>query len=989
MKSARITERQRAAIEAGKRAAARIAEEERVAAAGGRERPPVGEGRAEPAAPKAAVGFKVEKVRPKIKIPGKDDAKSDVLEEGAQPSKADDTKTGDEKSPAEGYVRWQTGPEKGDYVDLKTTRPSKTVGEAIHNETDKRFKLDIGKYAPWMQKMMEHLRDAVVKLVGDTMVHYVSHEELTSKLGKEGWAYGKYSPHAKNEKMILINSDFPKHDTVFHEAFHNATLKGIRADPVLAGLLRQVHGVMSRFILANPHALDELDGHGKSRVQAALDDHSGEEMITYMMTNEHVQNAFKMATISPELAGKLGVPKWRAMTAWNGALSIIRRVMGLGPREYSAIEAMTSVSEQLLWKHARGEDDLVAATKRLLPEDQRSVSDKITRDQDAYIKSPKETLQSIRDIDAKVATQWGKDARSNVGASLMKGSMKFLSGTWMNDIHGHLFKDAAGNILEAINHARDKVSSLYSSLRKGDLDLVNRGYLLDKKYATVMDKYARLVDMSLRYNIHADRATPALGKKNLWEEAKRYWQRNQNGDEARRLYRELPPELQTRYTQEKQYAIDKQGQLADIVLRKSLPLFETPLDPKTGARVPLDDIIDRAVNKNLTDEELEHYDEIGAGKHIREAYRISGRKDVFFNGQRGGDKVVTGKYEMPAGGKDVVRDGEVVDNQREFNTEQEAHKYATATHMPATTREAYYVKDGQGGYTDTYPKTPANDQAGLSGKRVRSEDADLVKHRVSLERQHTEFAHTKAEAMRNRARMEALGVKELSGVMDKRDEGAWSELNSADQNLMERKIASRKDMTEGEREHLRDLTRQMMLAGHNGASHFIESRKVAGGQFSTADGFDAYSRQINFHIARESHSAELNKAMQRMDAHEKATRSSDPDNADRRSMVANEFRNRVYGQASNALSSRNSPLVHRLMTYAFINFLVRPSHIFLSQIHPWVYSVPMMAARHGGWKAVQAQRQAMKDLGGRYAQPLGGSQGRRAGVQVAARARHR
>ena len=959
-----MTERQRQAIEAGKRAAARVAEQEarenkplgpliagRDYGISGKVRPAEGEGRAEAPA-RATASFKVEKARPKIKIPGKDDAKSDVLEEGA---KKDDTKTGDDKSPAEGYVRYQTGPEKGDYVDLKTSRPSTTVGDAIHNEKDSRFKLNIEKYAPWLRPLMEKLRDAVVKIAGDTPVHYVSHDELISKLGEEGRVYGKYSPHPKND-MILINSDHPKHDTVFHEAFHAATLKGIRADPVLRGLLRQVHGVMSRYILANPHALDELDGHGRSRVDAALDDPSGEELITYMMTNEHVQNALKMATISPELAEKLGVPKWRKMTAWEGALNIMRRAMGLGPRDVSAIEAMTAVSQQLLWKHARGEDDLAAATKRLLPEDQRSVSDKMTRDQDAYVKSPKETVQSIRDIDTNVMKQWGKDARTNIGSSLMKGSLKFLSGTWMNDIHGHLFKDAAGNILDAINHARDKVSSTYSALRKGDLDLVNRGYLLDKKYATEMGKYARLVDMSLRYNIHADRPAPALGKTNLWDEAKRYWQRNSNGDEVRRLYKELSPELQTRYTQEKQYAIDKQGQMADVILKKSLPLFKTPLDPKTGARMPLDDVISRAIKGNLTDEELEHYDDVGAGKVLREAHRLSGRKDVFFNGQRAGDKVVTGRYEMPKGGADTDHSGELLpDNQREFDTEQEAHKYVTSTHMPAVTREAHYWTDAATGKTKRVTADFATSDPGH----------ETVKQLVSLERQHTMFAHTKAEALRNKELMERAGVKDVSGVLDKRDEKAWSQLNSADQNLMERKIAGRSNMTQDERESLRDITRQMMLASHTGMpSHFIESRKVAGGQFSTGDGFDAYSRAINFHIARESHSAELQQAMTRMDEHVRANQSDE--DSDRRSMVANEMRNRVYGQAADALGSKSSPLVHRLMTYAFINFLVRPSHIFLSQIHPWVYSVPMMAARHGGWKAIQAQRQAMRDLGGRY-----------------------
>jgi hypothetical protein len=67
------------------------------------------------------------------------------------------------------------------------------------------------------------------------------------------------------------------------------------------------------------------------------------------------------------------------------------------------------------------------------------------------------------------------------------------------------------------------------------------------------------------------------------------------------------------------------------------------------------------------------------------------------------------------------------------------------------------------------------------------------------------------------------------------------------------------------------------------------------------------------------------------------------------------------------------------MTLSFIDFLVRPSHVFLSQVHPYIYSVPMMAGRHGYWKAIQAQHQAMRDLGGQLAN-LG--RGAKAGADI-------
>jgi hypothetical protein len=384
----------------------------------------------------------------------------------------------------------------------------------------------------------------------------------------------------------------------------------------------------------------------------------------------------------------------------------------------------------------------------------------------------------------------------------------------------------------------------------------------------------------------------------------------------------------------------------------------------------LDELMERAHKNDMTDDDWSHYEDLGIADRLHEAYQMANKKDVYFNSQRDGRYVVSGRYEMPKGGADHDYSGsELPDNVREFNTEADAHKYATSTRMKATTREIKYYKDPDTGEIKK-----------VAGIEAASLGTITPRYRVSLERQNFQAAASRAEAERNRQAMEADGVKELSGVMDKRDEKSWSSLNSADQQLLERKLDSRKDLNDAERQHMKDVTRQMMLASRGGmGAHMIQARKVAGAKFDTAAGLHSYTRAINFHTARQSHITELDDAMDRLDAHEKAMRSAEPDSALRRSIVANELRDRVYGANANALSSASSPLVHRLMTWAFLNFLARPSHILLSQIHPYIYSVPMMAARHGYWKSLQGQRQAMKDLGGMGHNLL---EGAKAGYQV-------
>ena len=260
-----------------------------------------------------------------------------------------------------------------------------------------------------------------------------------------------------------------------------------------------------------------------------------------------------------------------------------------------------------------------------------------------------ETWSKVKDIDKQVMKQYSKDTIHNLGGNVMKGSAKLLSGTWLNDMHGHLFTDAKGKILEAINHAQNAVSHAYSTLMSKDKDIINRGYMLDKIYASRMAAYARLVDMSVRYNIHADRdgVTPP---KNLWDAARNSWQQIKYGDEARSIYRHLPEELQKRYRDEKRFYADKQSQAGKIMIERLLPLFDAPKG-RTSAET-----LELARKNELEDTDWNHYQKLGVADVLHEAYRLQAKKDFFANSQRGdGRFVVTGCYAMPKGGNRSCR----------------------------------------------------------------------------------------------------------------------------------------------------------------------------------------------------------------------------------------------------------------------------------------------------------------------------------------------
>ena len=81
---------------------------------------------------------------------------------------------------------------------------------------------------------------------------------------------------------ILLNADKMTHDTATHEVFHAATAKALDADPELRGLMDRLQS--------------EMGEKGNS-----------EEFLTRLMTDDKLQDQFKSAKISPELARDIGV----------------------------------------------------------------------------------------------------------------------------------------------------------------------------------------------------------------------------------------------------------------------------------------------------------------------------------------------------------------------------------------------------------------------------------------------------------------------------------------------------------------------------------------------------------------------------------------------------------------------------------------------------------------------------------------------------------
>ena len=319
-------------------------------------------------------GFTVEKRRPTIK-----------KEELVGPEYYLGGERKDAGPPGKGGI--QLTSESGAKVNLY---PSRTTDI----ETTIKENYDVKGYAKGVPGIMGKLRDLIVKIAGDTPTHYVTDAEMRSITG--GNSRGAYS--SEGGGVIFLNTEHMSPSTPLHEAYHAAIAIGLKRQPFLRDLMERLR-VEVRKNLPN-----DLTAEDKKAIAYYLSDH--EEFVNGLLTNERTQELLKRVKISNELAKDIGIPRWRKMTMWEGALSVIRQALGLGPRDTSAIEAAMALSEDAMWQHPRATGDLLQASGRLAASEMKG--DKWwkqeaapERDQEAAVRSHRETLSRVRDIDAQ------------------------------------------------------------------------------------------------------------------------------------------------------------------------------------------------------------------------------------------------------------------------------------------------------------------------------------------------------------------------------------------------------------------------------------------------------------------------------------------------------------------------------------------------------------------------------------------------------------
>ena len=193
---------------------------------------------------------------------------------------------------------------------------------------------------------MRLLVDQLTRLVGDTPVHRLPHDELVAATGRN--VRGAYDTESGR---ILLSAEHARPDTILHEAFHAATAESIAAKPELQNLLGRLRD-------------EAVSNVADQRVGEAVRASDGEEFLARLMTDPTLEASLRDAPISAQLAKDIGNPPWRPKTLWEGFLNLARKALGLGPRQITAVEAAARISNRILDRTAGGREPITQGVSR-------------------------------------------------------------------------------------------------------------------------------------------------------------------------------------------------------------------------------------------------------------------------------------------------------------------------------------------------------------------------------------------------------------------------------------------------------------------------------------------------------------------------------------------------------------------------------------------------------------------------------------------------
>jgi inorganic pyrophosphatase len=673
------------------------------------------------------------------------------------------------------------------------------------------------------------------------------------------------------------------------------------------------------------------------------------EFIAEALSNPQFQDTLAAINIPPQLAKLLQMDAATKVSGWRALMDVIRRMLGLTPREFTAFEGALSLSERLTYGSRQPEMANAYNTALVTGEPVERVAAKRAAQEQRYRDrnfAPPDGLDNAL-LPSQISESITR-AANTVAGSRSFGDPKWLRMRSMTDM-ASLAKDYfRGNSVRRVVNAIEAIRvSGGEKAREAEpilTDMINA----QRKYkgTKAFEELTTVMHDATMSGAHPDRSleeNTQLGKKSM----KGFWGRAQHAALQQR-YNALPADLKAVYQKSLKYFQDQHN----AMIRQSL-------ENRVLKALGINDsaLADRIFNDKVTeaDKELlgDMYEVVVEPGDFRKA------TGPYFPLKRFGQFVVRGTYEMQA---PSTAHRQIDENTFEFDSQQAAEAFVGQS-KNHTTLNSVYVDEATGSlyFIDDEGKEV----------RVHKDDVDAVRRwRVRVQNKHLEFFENRNEAEARREELTAEGVK-MEPVVVRRDDPrqAQTDLLSTHMERLVRKVEARdafKEMSETQQNEVRRAIEQASYAQLSSTriqTSRIQRKYVEGASKDIVRSTAEYAGSMSGYLARYQHQGELDAALKEMN--KEADTSGDPRTAMGRSTIRNEIMYRI-NQPNIAPSQHNSQWDqwrHRLLVTSFIGHLASPAYSLINATQPMMVTVPIVGARHGLGSTVAAMTKAYHDIG--------------------------
>lgn len=799
-------------------------------------------------------------------------------------------------------------------------------------------KVDPKIFPKAFQGMARTLINKIMDVVGDVPVHLVNKTEMDRLLPPGKDVDGLYDP--KMDHIILDTDRNPEaaSTTVFHEAFHAATVQGIHKVKDLMFNLTKLW--------------KEVDG-GRTSANPI-------EWLTYFMTDKAIQEQYKTLKISPELAKALDIPVWRKKTIFEGVLNTIRKALGFGPRDVGAIEAALAISEKAI---AHREEAGLTQVRE----------PKVYYDEENYYHTqvPKQLTKQYNGMQGKISKALDDEVSPRArGAMLTIKRWLNSPREWIQDMEkkGHFAKWGRQWLdhMSAQGMTREKILRLTVPIMRA----------ISKLQVTKPEQFEKLADLLISSTIHGAHPDYELGegknsfirvRDNLEDTNMDHWEAVNGGHAAdRKLYlKELEEPTQKLYRDIRD-AFETMNDGDIRAARKTYGNAVMTHMNRSEHDVGLKEATEKVVlGKKLTKDEQKKYGDDPNIEHLQmydKMLKDATQRGPYFPLKRtAGKYVVTAKYDykLPKG---AVRDPDEADRII-FPDRASAYKFTGEVGLPSyrDTRHYWPQQDGTKKYT-TFDDTIAKPD-------WRGQTTPAQEFHVVVNPHHVEFADSMAEGRKIQKAMLDAGVdpSSLSAVIPA-DGASFQKygIHSQTVQAMMGRVDKLPYLNPDEKKAAQEAIEHVALSnvvGNRLSQNLLRRNRTAGASRDIIQAMDMRRKASAGFQAMAVHRDAIDEALENMRQEVKDKRTHD--DADALQTAFELFRDRTINFQKDALSSMAmSKAWGHISQLATLKYLVSPAFLAYHQLHIPLVVVPRLANEIGWFPAFRVAWNTYKQMSG-------------------------